>query len=129
MCCFSSHGRGKSQQKLKSLVLKPLTRYLPTGKNDYLSTHANTDYHQTNALKSKDFFTEVKKPSENNSSLVEKARSDCAKQNCNGLKAIIRGVICLGKQGLAFKGHQDNGDLFTTVKETSKTNAGNFRLF
>lgn len=132
LCVLFSSNTGKSHQNAGMLVTSALDKF-----DDINSTHGpvvkhqNCDYHKMSVLKANEFQRCFKNPKDNICNILDTARRLQIKENRARLVPIIKCIIFLGRQGLAFRGHRDDGELRLTDDDSSNqsivSQEGNFR--
>ena len=116
-----------SNKKQSSLVTKPLCRYDKlTGKDGYLTVHISREYHKLSCEKAACFLKSVNDPESSDvRNLLDSKRKMQVEENRSRLKPIIDTIILCGRQGLALRGHRDDGVL--VPDERAVCCSGNFR--
>ena len=123
---------------LRKLVCEPLTNFKKVlGKDSDLEAHQNHKYHTEAVEAGKAFLRTYHNVDKEVNNMVNQHRRDLVKSNRERLVPIIRACLFLGRQGLAFRGHRDDGALKSEMEEKDtlfKDNAdsvlpnqGNFR--
>jgi hypothetical protein len=105
---FGQEEAGRGNQELLRLVSKPLQKFDKlTGKDGYLTTHENRDYHK-NAVCRGIYFLQTGKLS-----VLEQlyqADEETQKKNKMILRSIIRAILICGRTGHSLRGHRDSGN-------------------
>ncbi|KAK3909764.1 52 kDa repressor of the inhibitor of the protein kinase, partial [Frankliniella fusca] len=118
---FGGVGGKDKTVKLTKLVTEPLLTFKDlcgSEKNSVLASHENSVYHKT-AVEKGDVINQV-----------NQQRLATIQDYRERLVPIIRATQLLGRQGLAFRGHRDDGPLITDENDKSASatrNEGNFR--
>lgn len=121
---FAKKGGMHKNISLKSLVTVPLNKFSKLfGKDGDLLSHNSAKYHKNAVLTGENFLSTFNKPESEILNLIDRGRLVQVKENREKLKPIINSIIFLGKQGIAFRGHGTQSELF----EVSKVNEGNLR--
>uniref|UniRef100_A0A2S2P349 Repressor of the inhibitor of the protein kinase n=1 Tax=Schizaphis graminum TaxID=13262 RepID=A0A2S2P349_SCHGA len=135
-CVFFSNKGGKDNNvELKKLVNEPLNKYAKLlGKDGDLEKHSLNLYHLNALTSATDFLNCYKNPQKEIINIVNTSRMKQVIENKERLKPIIESIIFLGRQNIAFRGHNDSGNLFgenadKEIEESNSpvTNSGNFR--
>lgn len=112
--------------KLNTLVIVPLTKFSKLlGKDGDLECHSKTLYHQQALERANDFLISYKNPEKSIENQVDTYRMKRAKRNRKKLSFSLQNVIFLGRQNIPFRGHRDDGSVFS--KEPRLSNKGNFK--
>ncbi|XP_046685278.1 uncharacterized protein LOC124371012 [Homalodisca vitripennis] len=134
---FSVSGKAghNKAMRLGKLVSEPLTNFKKlVGKDGHLDCHESLKYHKEAVEAGKEFMLIYHKPELQVASRINQQRVDEIKSNRERLEPIIRACMFLGRQGLAFRGHRDDGELYPEKDELFRKNVnsavcnqGNFR--
>lgn len=119
---------------LKNLVTEPLLVFkdlLGSKNNSVLALHEQNRYHKIAVEKAKNFLSTYDNPGGDVVNHVNHQRLAQIQDNRDRIAPIVRATLFLGRQGLAFRGHRDDGQLLSE-KEANKNesltgNEGNFR--
>lgn len=120
-----SSGQGR-QWSFGALVIKPLTKYKNATR--IFETHEAMLYHKNaeiDATKFIEWYENKELPDIR--SLVDQGRQQQVLRNRSRLIPIVKTVFLCGKQGLALRGHRENGDVVRNTTEAEGSNDGNFR--
>lgn len=119
----------KDKLNLKSLVTEPVKKFAKlTGKDGVFETHNNTKYHKNALVKSQSFLKVFNNPSFDIRNEINTKRLELIKENRARLIPIIKTIILQGRQNIPFRGHRDDGPLFTNDEcGDISVNEGNFR--
>ncbi|KAK3917526.1 52 kDa repressor of the inhibitor of the protein kinase [Frankliniella fusca] len=119
---------------LTKLVTEPLIVFkdlLGNQKNSVLANHEQHMYHKIAVEKAKNFLSTYDNPAGDVVNQVNEQRLAQIQENRDRLVPIVRATLFLGKQGLAFRGHRDDGQLLSETEENNREsltgNEGNFR--
>lgn len=118
---------------LKNLVTEPLLNFkhlLGSEKNSVLEAHEHHHYHKQAVEKGKNFLASYDKPEADVLNQVHQQRLKEILENRERLVPIVRATLFLGRQGASFRGHRDDGQLFSESGDSSASvtkNEGNFR--
>ncbi|XP_064471819.1 52 kDa repressor of the inhibitor of the protein kinase-like [Ornithodoros turicata] len=114
---------------LQKLVTKPLRTFARLlGKDGDLPLHEATRYHKEAVQAAKAFLACADAPETCVANQVSCQRLHQVDENRKRLLPIIDSIIFLGRQGIPFRGHRDDGMLADCSQGTSLTsNEGNFR--
>ena len=118
---------------LQNLVTQPLKSFKKlTGKDGALTIHDQNLYHRQATEAAQDFLYIYENPGADVSSKVNQQLAEEIRDNRNRLKPIVESIIFLGRQNISFRGHRDNGSLFSKDLEnpdvdSDVSNDGNFR--
>eukprot|EP00795_Rhopilema_esculentum_P010381 gene10381-biopygen12964 len=133
MTCESGGGRGAQYgggagQSMGKLVNKPLVNFSDlTGKNGALTSHQETSFHKTCAIKYTEFLSRATPGSEKDvRSIMNIERQKEIERNRTALVPIIDTLLTCARQNIALRGHRDDGPVDSTGMEP-KHNDGNFR--
>ncbi|KAK3919252.1 LOW QUALITY PROTEIN: 52 kDa repressor of the inhibitor of the protein kinase, partial [Frankliniella fusca] len=132
---------GQKTVPLKALVTEPLRNFkylLGNEKNSVLAIHEQLQYHKSAVQNGKSFLFTYHNPDLDVVNRVNQQRLDQIKENRERLVPIVRAILFLGRQGLALRGHRDDGQVLlptcgdsdsSYASETVETlnNEGNFR--
>ena len=88
-----------------------------------LKTHQSLNPHKLSHSKFAAFKHNSANPEKSVKSMMNKVESETIKQNRSRLLTVIKCVLFLGKQGLAFRGHREDGEYF----DDPNNNPGNFK--
>lgn len=123
----SERGRGGGQIMGK-LVVKPLTNFADlTGKSGSLTSHQETQFHKTCALRFAEFSTRGLPISGHDvRSMQDKERRRVIDENRAALVPICDAILTCARQNLGFRGHRDDGPICTDGMEPTE-NDGNLR--
>ncbi|XP_050513305.1 52 kDa repressor of the inhibitor of the protein kinase-like [Diabrotica virgifera virgifera] len=124
---FLNVGGNHKNVHVKKLVSEPLCKFTKLfGKDGFLDNHASRDYHIQSLMSAKQFLKFIENP---NLDIVNQVHNERLKQvleNRKRLRPIVECINYLGRQGISFRGHRDDGQLnINTV--ASPINEGNFR--
>ena len=119
LSCVMFPSRGGQEPKLCS---KSGMRAWPSAKSK-IASHKTAPNHETSHAKLLAFKVNRKDPTKAVHMMGNKAEVERMKKNRVRLKTIIKCVVFLGKQGLAFRGHREDKD----HSEDPNTNPGNFK--
>lgn len=114
-----------SQKRLlaEALVNRPFKRMARF--TSVIKSHADKAYHKDAVVSSKAFLDSLKKPETGNIIIsLDRKKQEVIQKNREVLAHIIRSVLWLGRQGVAFRGHRESLTPPTNIKESS--NRGNF---
>ena len=100
---------------LGELVNRPFNRWSKVTK--VIRSHSFKDYHKNAYMAANSFVKTIEEPQTKISNLMNSKKLANIEQNRQLLTHIVRAVVFLSKQGLAFRGHDET--------KTSK-NGGNF---
>ena len=106
------------RRSLGSLANQPFNRWSKVYKA--INSHSSKDYHKNSYTAGKSFLKTIEEPKLKITNMMSNQRLTNIQQNRNLLIHIVRAVVYLSKQGLAFRGD----DEFKTSK-----NRGNFLEF
>ena len=124
----SEGGRGGGQAMGK-LVLQPLTNFADlTGKSGSLSTHQESQFHKTCALRFVEFSARALQTTGQDDvrSKQDKERRRIIEANRAALVPICNAILTCARQNLGLRGHRDDGPIETDGTEPME-NDGNFR--
>ena len=111
--------------KYESFVIKPFTNYARLfGSQGAISNHTATDYHRCSIVKAEEFLKRSKDRSMRIENTLNSNRVQQIKDNRDRHKPILKSILFCGRNGLALRGHRDNGDL---TLDQPTYNDGNFR--
>lgn len=130
-------GINKATQ-LRKLVCEPLTKFKDLlGKESDLVIHENNKYHKEAVEAGKTFIKTYHNAELEIVNIVNQQHLDLVKKNRERLVPIVKACMFLGRQGLAFRGHRDDGSLLQPENEKDELfkennssivqNEGNFR--
>ena len=88
-----------------------------------ISNHATKSPHQLSYSKFVGFKDSRQDPSKSINVLMNKAEAEKIEKNRSRLLTVIKCVLYLGKQGLAFRGHREDGEYL----DDPSNNPGNFK--
>ena len=109
---------------MNKLILQPLDNFAKLfGKDGYLESHSNREYHVNAVIAAKQFIKFTENPKLDIINQINNNRLNQITKNRLRLKPIVESVIFLGKQNIAFRDHRDDGPL----NIESPVNEGNFR--
>ena len=119
---------GGAGQSMGKLVNKPLVNFSDlTGKNGALTSHQETSFHKTCAIKYTEFLSRATPGSEKDvRSIMNIERQKEIERNRTALVPIIDTLLTCARQNIALRGHRDDGPVDSTGMEP-KHNDGNFR--
>lgn len=96
-------------------------------KSQKMASHARLEYHMTSCSKMSEFLSTYEHPSEAVNTRLDSQVQQQLKDNQNVIESLLKVVLLLGKQGLAFRGHRD--DKFDWEEFDQDGNQGNFFVF
>ncbi|CAF3907768.1 unnamed protein product, partial [Rotaria sp. Silwood1] len=102
---WSAKDPGKNA--LGQLVVKPLTSLNKA--HDYFRSHEKTDYHLFSKEQAKLFIISYTDPSKSIDRILDNEYQQQEAMNRKILASIIKCILFIGKQNLAFRGHDDDG--------------------
>lgn len=109
---------------LQNLVTQPLKSFKKlTGKDGILTSHDQNLYHRQATEAAQDFLYNYENPGVDVSSKVNQQLAEEIRDNKNRLKPIIENIIFLGRHNIAFRGHRDDGPLFSRDLEPRQKNS------
>ncbi|KAE8749577.1 hypothetical protein FOCC_FOCC003565 [Frankliniella occidentalis] len=126
-------GGGQKTVPLRKLVTEPLRNLkdlLGNDKNSDLKKHEQHLYRRSAVEMGKDFLQTYHNPNTDVRNRLSQHRLDQINENKERLVPIVRATIFLGRQGLAFRGHRDDGpllDVAGALDDSVTKNEGNFR--
>lgn len=116
------HNKGVTAQKF---VSKPVTTFSKLfGKDGYLISHENTNYHKQCVQAAQDFVNTFEAPDGEVINQINKQRLQQVEENRARLLPIVETILFLGRQNIPLRGHRDDGLL---DDEAKPSNDGNFR--
>ncbi|CAF1291909.1 unnamed protein product [Rotaria sp. Silwood1] len=115
---WSAKDPGKNA--LGQLVVKPLTSLNKA--HDYFRSHEKTDYHLFSKEQAELFIISYTDPSKSIDRILDNEYQQQEAINRKILASIIKCILFIGKQNLAFRGHDDDG-----IDYKSTEGLGNFK--
>jgi hypothetical protein len=102
--CSSSD---RAKNSLGQLVLKPLTSLHKA--HDYFQSHRKTDYHLFSEEQAEQFVMTYLDPNKSINRVLDNENQQQEATNRKILSSIIKCILFIAKQNLAFRGHDDDG--------------------
>ena len=110
--------KSDKRNQLRSLVNSPLQKWARV--SSVIFNHGDKDYHKDAMTLAKGFITSIEKPLQGNVAVsMNTQRQANIKANRYILAHMVRATLYLGRQGAAFRGHNESPD--------QQSNKGNFR--
>ncbi len=97
----------RAKNSLGQLVLKPLTSLHKA--HDYIQSHEKTDYHLFSKEQAERFIMNYSDPNKAIDHILDNENQQQEANNRKTLPSIIKCIIFIGKQNLAFRGHDEDG--------------------
>ena len=94
-------------------------------KTQKMSSHGRLDYHMTACSKMREFLSTYETPSAAVHTRLDSQLQEQQKKNLAVIESLLKVVLLLGKQGLAFRGHRDDKVEWDEFYEETG-NLGNF---
>lgn len=120
---FGPRSAGKGNQELKQIVTEPFRNWKKS--LDSFRSHENLEYHKKSLLD----YESASLISEHKQSTIDiqlnKQKKAEIETNRRYLKPIIETILVCGRQGLALRGHRDDGRI--DLETEPEDNDGNFR--
>ncbi|CAF1027812.1 unnamed protein product [Didymodactylos carnosus] len=110
--------RDRTQNKLGQLVLKPLRSL--KGASNFVKKHEKNDYHLLLTTQVEQFIKTCSDPDTSIDRILDKEDKDQIITNQKVLTIIIKCILFLAKQNLAFRGNDDHVDETSNVRETEQ---------
>ena len=108
----------KAKNPLGQLVLKPLTSL--NNAHHFIQTHEKTDYHLFSKEQAENFVVNYINPDKSIDRILDNESQQQEVTNRKILSSIIKCILFIGKQNLAFRGHDDDG-----ISHVTNSNLGN----
>lgn len=121
---------GKGDMKLGRLVCKPFCNWKDA--IEQFKYHASLDYHKKAVIGIENLKDIQRGKIQPIDVQVDSHRETVNRENREKLRPIVGAIILCGRQGIALRGHRDDGSIFSEEKETEgeneiASNEGNFR--
>jgi hypothetical protein len=111
----------RAKNPLGQLVVKPLISLHKA--HDYFQLHEKTDYHLFSKEQAEQFMLNYSNPNNAIDHILDNEHQQQEATNRKILSSIIKCILFIGKQNLAFRGHDDDG-----IVHNSLDNLGNIIL-
>lgn len=125
---FATPTAGKGDADHGFLVTKALTKFDSLGStNGVLMSHLSRDYHNEAVAKSTTFLEVANNPELSILAQLDQKRRQDIEKNRSALRPIVKTIVFLGREGLAFRGHRDDGRIDLSENGDFSDGDGHFR--